>query len=259
MELDGRLINPMSKEWLFRKNVVREVLRAENRPIFRLWIDKAMPVAESAPFVELAQKKKVPIERVEKQRLGNLANDGGHQGVVIEVGEYRYADVDEMLALAKKRKEMPFLLILDLVQGPQNVGMLVRSAEACGVHGIIMQDRRAPDITPAMVLASSGATEHLLIAKVTNLNATLRELKKADLWVVGTAMEQDQPIWTKIDLNRPIALVIGHEGEGMRQQVRANCDLLVRIPMRGQIESLNAAVSGAILLYAAWEARGFNQ
>ena len=245
------------KETIYRRNAVREVLRSERRHVHKLWIQQGLPRKEVAPFLQLARQRNIPVQAVAKQKLGNLAQDGGHQGVVAEVAGFAYAEVADMLALAKQRNEMPFLLVLDLVQGPQNVGMLVRSAEAAGIHGIIMQERRAPDITPKMVIASAGATEHLLIAKVTNINRTLSALKAEDIWIVGTAMEDDAEMLGSVDLNRPIALVIGHEGSGIRRQVRKNCDILLKLPMRGQVESLNAAVSGSILVYAAWQARGF--
>lgn len=220
-------------------------------------MQRGLPKNAAAPFLRLARAHNVPVQHVDKQKLGNLAKDGGHQGVVLEVAPFKYAAVEDMLALAAERQEMPLLLVLDLVQGPQNVGMLVRSAEAVGAHGIIMQDRRAPDITPAMVVASAGATEHLPVAKVTNLNQTLNWLKEQGVWVIGTAMDNGAQLLGDVDLNRPIALIIGHEGSGLRHQVRNNCDLLITLPMKGHVESLNAAVSGSILLYAAWQARGF--
>ncbi len=245
----------MKGELIYRRNAVRELLRGSRRTVHKLLIQKGLSKKEATLFLRLANERHIPVEEVDKQRLGNLAKDKGHQGVIAQVGDYQYADIDDMLALAQSRDEMPFLLVLDLVQGPQNIGMLLRTAEAVGVHGIIMQDRRAPDITPAMVMASQGATEHLLVAKETNLNTTLRDLKTRDIWVVGTDMDGQQ--LGTADLNMPIALVIGHEGSGIRQQVRENCDLVLQIPMRGHVESLNAAVSGSVLLYAAWQARGF--
>lgn len=245
-------------EFLYRRNAVREALRGGRRKLHKLYIQKGLPKKEAAPFLQLARAKQVRVEEVSKQKLGNLVQDGSHQGVVLESADYPYADLTDILNLAKKRNEPPFILILDLVQGPQNIGMLVRTAEACGVHGIVMQERRAPDITPAMVAASAGATEHLLIAKVTNLNRAFAELKEAGVWIVGTAMDDEAQMLGAVDLDRPIALVIGHEGSGLRHQVRQNCDMLVTLPMRGHVESLNAAVSGSVLLYAAWQARGFS-
>ncbi len=162
-----------------------------------------------------------------------------------------------MLALADERDEQPFLLLLDLLHGPQNIGTLIRTAEGCGVHGIILQDRRAPDITPSVVLYSAGATEHLLITQVTNLVKTIQYLKSAEVWVVGLDLANDASKLGQIDLNMPIAVVIGHEGKGLRRLIRENCDLLLQLPMRGKVDSLNAASAGAIMLYATWQARGF--
>ena len=246
------------RDYIYRRNAVREALRSERRKLFALWIQKGLPKKEAAPFLQLARQRGIRVQEANKQKLGNLVKDSGHQGVVLEVAPFAYSDVEDMLALAAARDEAPLLLVLDLVQGPQNVGMLARSAEAVGAHGIIMQDRRAPDITPAMTIASAGATEHLLIAKVTNLNQTLNQLKAEGVWVVGTAMDKEAVQLGAFDLNRPIALVIGHEGSGLRHQVRNHCDVLITLPMKGKVESLNAAMSGSILLYAAWQARGFS-
>ena len=245
-------------EYLYRRNAVREALRGQRRTIHRLWLQEGLPKKEAAPFLQLAKQRNIEVQRVNKQKLGNLAGDRGHQGVVLETAAFRYCEVHDMLALAKARGERPFILILDLVQGPQNVGMLVRSAESFGAHGIIVQERRAPDITPAMVAASAGATEHLLIAQVNNINNAIQQLKKAEVWVIGTAMDESAQLIDKVNLDRAVALVIGHEGDGLRRQVRDNCDILLKIPMRGMVESLNASVSGSILLFAAWQARNFS-
>jgi 23S rRNA (guanosine2251-2'-O)-methyltransferase len=175
----------------------------------------------------------------------------------LEVGPYLYSSLEEILALADERKEQPFLLLLDLLHGPQNIGTLIRTAEACGVHGIILQDRRAPDITPSVVMYSAGATEHLLIAQVTNLVKTIQYLKSVEVWVAGLDLAKDAGQLGQIDLNMPIAVVVGHEGKGLRHLIRENCDFLLQLPMRGKVASLNAAAAGAIMLYATWQARGF--
>lgn len=242
-------------EILFRRNTVLEALRGSRRRMHRLWLETGLPAQETRPLVTLAQTRGVPVQTTPRQTLGNLTQDKGHQGVALEVGPYPYAEIDAMLALAEARREPPFLLALDLVQGPHNVGMLLRSAEAFGVHGVLMQERRAPEITPAIVIASAGAAEHLLIGRVANLNNTLRLLKQRDLWAIGAALGPQAVPLNSVDLNRPLVLVIGHEGSGLRRQVQQNCDLLVTIPMVGRVESLNAAVSGSILLHAARQAR----
>jgi 23S rRNA (guanosine2251-2'-O)-methyltransferase len=163
-----------------------------------------------------------------------------------------------MLALAAERGQRPLLLLLDLLHGPQNIGTLLRTAEAVGAHGVIVQDRRAPEITPAVAQYSAGASEHLLIAKVTNLAHTMTLLQDQGVWIAGMDVDETAEPLGRVDLDRALGIVVGHEGEGLRRLVRDRCDFLVELPMRGRVESLNAAVAGSILLYAAWQARGFN-
>jgi 23S rRNA (guanosine2251-2'-O)-methyltransferase len=245
----------LNSEVLYRRNTVQEALRGDKRQIIRLWIQK--DVRETGTIEAIARSRGVPIEKAEKGELSRLAGDSGHQGVVLETGPYRYGELDDVLALAGERGEKPFLLLFDLLHGPQNIGALLRAAEACGVHGVIIQDRRAPDITPSVVMYSAGATEHLHIVQVTNLVRTIRRLKEAEIWIVGLDLSEESTPLGQIDLDMALGIVIGHEGSGLRRLVRENCDFLLKLPMRGQIESLNAATAGAIVLYAAWQARDF--
>lgn len=245
----------MNSELLFRRNTVQEILRGDKRQLIRLWIQKGVRGTEN--FEALAQSRGVPIEKVEKGELSRMAKDSGHQGVVLEAGPYHYSELEDVLDLANERGEKPFLLLFDLLHGPQNIGALLRAAEACGVHGVIIQDRRAPDVTPSVVMYSAGATEHLHIVQVTNLVRTIRRLKEAEIWVVGLDLSEESIPLSQIDLDMALGIVIGHEGSGLRRLVRENCDFLLKLPMRGQIESLNAATAGAIVLYAAWQARDF--
>jgi 23S rRNA (guanosine2251-2'-O)-methyltransferase len=242
-------------EYLFRRNTVLEVLRANRRTLFRLLLQK--DARHLNDIVLAARKRDLPIETVPKEKLSNLIKDGSHQGVVIEVGAYQYSSVEEMLASADTRSEMPLLLLLDLLHGPQNIGMLLRAAEACGVHGVILQDRRAPDITPQVVIYSAGAAEHLHIAQVTNLVQTIKTLQNQNVWIAGLARDDEAQLLGQIDLNLPLGIVVGHEGSGLRRLVRENCDFLVELPMRGAVSSLNASTAGAVALYMAWQARGF--
>ena len=244
-------------EILIRRNTVLETLRGCRREIMGLWIQQGLKGKELAPILAAARSRQVPIHTESKQNIGQVAGDSRHQGVLLKVGPYVYADVDAMLALAATRHESPFLLLLDLLHGPQNIGTLLRTAEICGAHGVIVQDRRAPDITPAVVQYSAGAAEHLLIAQVTNLGQTISQLRQHNIWVAGLDMDPSGQRLGNIDLDLPIALVVGHEGSGLRRLVRKNCDFLIHLPMRGQVESLNAAVAGSVLLYAVWQARGF--
>jgi 23S rRNA (guanosine2251-2'-O)-methyltransferase len=251
-------------EALVRRHPVLEALRAGRRAIFRLNIESGRANdAELRPILKTAAAAGIPVSQFDKQALDRLAQRRGvdpkHQGVLLEVGPYPYAEPDEMLGLAERREEKPLLLLLDLLHGPQNIGALLRTAEACGVHGVILQDRRAPEITPAVVQYAAGATEHLLIAKVTNLVQAMRALKEAGVWLAGMDMDKSAVRLGQVDLDMPLGVVVGHEGEGLRRLVRDNCDLLIRLPMRGQVESLNAAVAGSIVLYAAWQSRGFNR
>jgi 23S rRNA (guanosine2251-2'-O)-methyltransferase len=189
--------------------------------------------------------------------LSQLAGDGSHQGVVLEVGPYPYSSVEEILETAVTRGERPFILLLDLIHGPQNIGTLLRTAEICGVHGVVVQDRRAPEITPSVVIYSAGAAEHLLVAQVTNLVETMRQLQRQNIWLVGLELDPQAQRLGQVDLDMPLGIVVGHEGSGLRRLVRESCDILLQLPMRGHVESLNAAVAGSVLLYAAWQARGF--
>lgn len=259
-------IRPAGAEALVRRHPVLEALRARRRALHQLYVAQekgGRGDSELQPILDAARAAGVAVTPLDKRALDQLAQrhaaDPKHQGVLLEAGPYPYAELDEMLGLAERREERPLLLLLDLLHGPQNIGALLRTAEACGVHGVILQDRRAPEITPSVVQYAAGATEHLLIAKVTNLVAAMRALKEAGVWLAGMDMDETAEELGQIDLNRGLGIVVGHEGEGLRRLVRDNCDFLVRLPMRGRVESLNAAVAGSILLYAAWQARGFNR
>jgi 23S rRNA (guanosine2251-2'-O)-methyltransferase len=161
-----------------------------------------------------------------------------------------------MLVNAEKQGEPPLILVLDAMQDPQNLGTLLRTAEIVGVHGVLLPLRHTVTVTPAVVHASSGASEHLLIAQ-SNLSQALETLKREDVWVVGLEGNAQALLPDQVRLDGPLALVVGSEGEGMRSLVRASCDLLMRLPMRGQVESLNAAIAGSVALYLAWQARGW--
>lgn len=245
-------------DYLIRRNTVLEALRASRRPLHCLWLQNGLEAKELRPLRQLAEKRHIPIKLADKAKLAQLAQDGSHQGVVLEVGPYVYSDVDDMFATAEAKGERPFLLLLDLLHGPQNIGMLLRTAEIVGVHGVILQDRRAPDITTAVVQYSAGAAEHLHIAQVTNLVQTIKQLKNRGVWVVGLDLDVGAQSLTDVDLNMPIAIVVGHEGEGMRRLVRESCDIRLTLPQKGQVESLNASVAASVLLYQAWQARGFS-
>ncbi len=243
-------------EVLYGRNAVREALRAKRRKIYKLILAQGMKETDIvADTSTLAGKSGVAIQRVERQQLDRIG-DFKHQGVAAEAAPYPYAELEEILAEADQRQETPLLLMLDCLQDPQNFGALLRTAEIVGVHGVVIPKRRAVGITPAVVNSSAGATEHLLVAQVTNLVRTMEELKAKGLWIVGLEdVPQAQPYYQS-DLTISLALVVGSEGKGMGRLVRETCDILIRLPMRGKISSLNVAVAGSIALYEVWQQRG---
>jgi 23S rRNA (guanosine2251-2'-O)-methyltransferase len=243
------------REWILGRNPAYETLRARRRQAFRLQI--AIGVQEKGNLSEalqLCNQRKVPVERVSRRQLDSLGD--GHQGVALETSAYPYSDLDAMFDLADRRDEPPFFLILDALQDPQNLGTLLRTAEIVGVHGVLLPYRRTATVTPAVVGASSGASEHLLIAQA-NLAQVIAALKEQDVWVIGleSGLQAQPP--DDVRLDGALALVVGNEGQGMRLLVRESCDVLLRLPMRGRIDSMNAAVAGSIGLYLAWQARNF--
>lgn len=244
-------------EYIIRRNPVLETLRAGRRRIHCLWLQEGVDRRPLQPILAAAEATGVVVKTAVKQKLTQLAQDGSHQGVVLQTDPYPYSTLDAMLALAAGRGEKPFLLLLDLLHGPQNIGSLLRTAEICGVHGVVIQDRRAPEITPSVVQYAAGATEHLHIAQETNLVQTIKTLQENDVWIVGMDLTDDAATLGEIDLDMSIGVVVGHEGDGLRRLVRKSCDVILKLPQKGHVDSLNAAVAGSILLYAAWQARGF--
>ena len=243
------------REWLYGRNAVYETLRARRRQFFRLKVAQGVEErGHLAEILRMAAGFKLAVERVPRNSLDSLAS--GHQGVAIEASDYIYSDLADVLASASRRGETPFILILDVLQDPQNLGTLLRTAEAVGIHGVLLPFRHTATVTPAVVNSSAGATEHLLIVQV-NLAQAIQQLKEENIWVIGLDAGADAQPLEKVRLDGPLALVVGSEGSGMRDLVRKSCDVLLRLPMRGRVESLNAAVAGSIALYLAWQARGF--
>lgn len=244
------------KEWIYGRNAVYETLRAGRRQAFRLLLaEGAQEKGRLAETLQRCAQKRIPVERAGRGRLEQIGE--GSQGVALEASAYPYVDLLDILALAEQRGEPPFILILDALQDPQNLGTLLRTAEGVGVHGVLLPLRQTATVTPAVVNASSGASEHLLIAQA-NLAQAIEALKEANVWVVGLdGGPQSQPAG-RVRLDGALALVVGSEGQGMRPLVRQSCDVLLRLPMRGQVESFNAAVAGSIALYLAWQGRSFS-
>ncbi len=243
------------KEWLYGRNAVYEAFKARRRQFFRIKL--AQGVEEKgrlADILGMASKLRLPVEKLARSSLDSIAS--GHQGIAVEASEFSYCALADMLSLAEERREPPFLLILDVLQDPQNLGTLLRTAEAVGVHGVLLPFRHTATVTPAVVNSSSGATEHLLIAQV-NLAQAIQQLKEENIWITGLEAGREAKDLSQVSLSGALALVIGGESGGMRDLVRKSCDLLIRLPMRGKVESLNAAVAGSVALYFAWQARDF--
>lgn len=232
-------------ETIYGRHPVQEVLRAGQRAIHRVLI--ATDSDRAAEVSRLAVAAGVPIERVPAEQLDSGSDH--HQGLAVVVGPYRYAELDDIL----DRSVAPdtLVLILDQVQDPQNLGTVLRTADAVGVSGVILPTRAAAGVTPAVVSASAGACEHLRIARA-NLAQAIRRLKERGVWVAGMENSEQAQRIDQVDLKPPLALVIGSEGSGLRRLVRESCDFLVRIPMRGSVSSLNAAVAGSLALHEAW-------
>jgi 23S rRNA (guanosine2251-2'-O)-methyltransferase len=244
------------KEWIIGRNPIYETMRAQRRATFQLWVAKTVKKAGRViDILQQAEQRNLPVKHVSRGQLDSLGD--GHQGVALEVSAYPYQSIHAILDYAEGRGDPPFILILDTLQDPQNLGTLLRTAEAVGVHGVLLPLRRTATVTPAVVSASSGACEHLLLTQV-NLAQAISVLKDAGVWVFGLDASPGAKQPSQVDLGGSVAIVVGNEAAGMRPLVRESCDFLVRIPMRGLVESLNAAVAGSIALYLAWEARGYS-
>ena len=196
----------------------------------------------------LAQQRGIPVVQATKQNFRALASDVTTQGVIAVVSRKQYVDLTRILRVAKERNEKGFILILDEIEDPQNLGALIRTAECVGVHGVVIPKHHAASVTTAVVKSSAGATEHMAMAEVTNIANTIIELKKNEFWVIGLDMSGDK-LYTEVDYKNPVAIVVGSEGKGIRRLVKDHCDYLVRIPLYGTIESLNASVAGALVMY----------
>jgi 23S rRNA (guanosine2251-2'-O)-methyltransferase len=235
-------------------NPVRELLRAGGEAPAELWVAEGAEKARLGDLVRLARERGAKVREAPRQKLDRLAGTDRHQGVVAVVADYRYRDVEELLEAAKARGEPPLLVVLDGIEDPQNLGAIIRSAHALGAHGVVVAKDRASGVTPTVAKASAGAVEHCPVARVTNVAQTIETLKESGVWTVASDAEAEVDVGA-VDLTGPIALVVGGEGQGVRPLVRRGCDHLVRIPMAGEIGSLNASASAAILLYEAQRQR----
>ena len=235
------------------RNAVMEAIKG-NRTIEALYIATGQTEGSINAIKKLAKEKKLVIKEVDKKKLDSLSGGAVHQGVVALVTPYKYCEVSEIIEYAKEKGEAPFIVILDELEDPHNLGSIIRTAELCGVHGIIIPKRRNVGITTTVYKASVGAIEHVKVAKVTNLNSTIDELKEQGIWVYGADIAGDEYSY-EVDFSGPCALIIGSEGRGISKLTLKKCDKLVKIPMIGKINSLNASVAGGIMMYEVLKGR----
>jgi len=221
--------------------------RTLNKVIIAKSIEKSQVISD---IVRLSKEKGIPFEWVDKKLLDQKAGTGKHQGIAAMAAPKEYTDVEDILRIAKSKNEPPLIIILDGIEDPHNLGAIIRTAEASGAHGVIIPKRRAAPLTETVSKTSAGAIEYVAVARVTNIRNEIAKLKEAGIWVVGVDQSADKS-YIQADFKLPTALVIGSEGKGISKHIRENCELLVSIPMKGKISSLNASVAAAVVLYEA--------
>lgn len=235
------------------RNAVLEALRA-GKPIDKLYVLDGCPDGPVRTIIREAKKGDTIINYVKKERLDQLSETGHHQGVIAMAASYEYATVEEILEKAKEKGETPFIFVLDNIEDPHNLGAMIRTANLAGAHGVIIPKRRAVGLTPTVARTSAGAINYTPVAKVTNLKQTMEQLKKEGMWFVCADM--DGTPYYQMDLKGPMGLVIGNEGEGVSRLIKETCDFVASIPMKGDIDSLNASVAAGVLAFEIARQRG---
>lgn len=235
----GKLIGP---------HAIWSALRAGKRSVEKLFTLTEEGSPRLRRIVAFARAQGIPVKLLDRKALTSLAGTADHQGIVAQVAEVRYVEVEELLEESQGRREPPFLLILDGVEDPGNFGALLRTAEATGAHGVVIPKDRAAGVSPTVAKAAAGALEHLHLARVPNIPQLLAVLKRQGLWIYGTDVSGGRAP-QEVDMTLPLALVLGGEGRGLRSLVRSSCDLLISIPMVGRVESLNVSVAGGVIMY----------
>lgn len=238
-ELDNEIVSG--------KNPVLEALRS-GRDMNKVWVAEGVKKAGIAELLQLAKEAGIIVQFVPKNKVDQLTDGANHQGVAASVAAYRYAEIDELFERAASRNEDPFFLILDELEDPHNLGSILRTADATGVHGVIIPKRRAVGLTAVVAKTSTGAIEHVPVARVGNLAQTVEDLKKRGVWIAGTDAKGSAD-YRRMDAKLPLAIIIGSEGKGMSRLLKEKCDFLYNMPMVGHVTSLNASVAAAILMY----------
>ena len=234
------------------RNPIIEALRSD-RAIDKIMISNSSKEGSIKKIIGMSKEKNIVIQYVDKHKLDEISTSHSHQGVIAVVSDYKYYELSDLLEIAKKKGEDPFFIILDEITDPHNLGTIIRTADAVGAHGVIIPKRRSVHITSVVAKASAGAVEYVPVCKVTNIVNTIKQLKKEGLWIA--AADMDGEVFYEQNLTGPIGLVIGSEGFGVSRLVKQNCDFVVKMPMIGNVSSLNASVAGGILLYEIFRQR----
>ncbi len=240
-------------DWIVGKHAVLEALAA-GRDIEKVWVAEGLKKKSMETLLGQLEEQNIPYHWVPRTKLDQLVDTENHQGVAAHVSAYQYVTVEDILFRAEAKGETPFVLLLDGIVDPHNLGSILRTADAAGVHGVIIPKRRAVGLTMTVAKTSAGAIEYVPVAKVTNMNRTAEELKERGIWLVATAGEAKQS-FDQVNYDMPIAVVIGNEGQGISQQLKKKCDFLVHLPMKGHVSSLNASVATGIMLYQVLQCR----
>lgn len=235
------------EEWIAGKHSVMEALRS-GRTIHKLFIAEQAQKHHTQPIIAEAKKQNLIVQYADKRKLDQLVPDVPHQGVVAQVAAHEYVEVEDLLARARESNEAPFLLILDEIEDPHNLGSILRTADCTGVHGVIIPKRRSVGLTATVSKTSAGAVEYVPVARVTNIAQTIEALKEEGVWVAGADVEAEQLAY-ETDFKMPIAIVIGNESRGIGRLIKEKCDFLIKLPMSGQINSLNASVAASVFMY----------
>lgn len=234
------------------RNPVLEAIKGD-RKIEKILVNKASREGSIRKIVSMAKDMGIVVVQTDKRKLDEMSESHAHQGVIAITEEYRYYDIEEVISIAKQKGEDPFVIILDEITDPHNLGSIIRTADAVGAHGVIIPKRRSVHITPIVAKASAGAVEYVPVCKVTNIVNTIKELKKLGLWIA--ACDMDGETFYRQDLGGALGLVVGSEGSGISRLVKENCDFVVSMPMVGNVSSLNASVAGSILMYEVFRQR----
>ena len=235
------------------RNSVLELLES-GKDVNKIFVTRGEKHGSINKILGIAKERKIIVVEKDKKQMDEMAQEENYQGVIAIVPPFEYVEISDILDVAKERNEDPFVIVLDGIEDPHNLGSIIRTAETAGVHGVIIPKRRAVSVNSTVNKASAGAVEHMKIARVTNISDAIEELKQAGLWVCGTAVDTNKYYYNQ-DLTGPLAIVIGNEGKGIGEKVKKNCDFLVKIPMKGKVQSLNASVSTGIVVYEAVKQR----